>query len=40
MLEPVAGTYADAAATADRDGAADWYYRAKVYKSKAKAAKT
>lgn len=40
MLEAVAGTYAQAASTAGQDGAADWYYHAKVYKSaKPKAAK-
>lgn len=35
MLEPVAGTYAEAAVMAHQDGAADWYYRAKVYKANA-----
>lgn len=39
MLAAVEGTYAGAAATADQEGAADWYYHAKVYKSKAKAPK-
>ncbi len=40
LLEAVAGTYAEAEAMANQDGAADWYYHAKIYKTKApKAAK-
>lgn len=35
MLEAVVGTQAAAQNTAKQDGAADWYYRAKVYKTNA-----
>jgi peroxiredoxin (alkyl hydroperoxide reductase subunit C) len=33
MLETVAATYAGANAMANQEGAADWYYHAKVYKA-------
>ena len=33
MLEAVASNYAEAASMASQEGAADWYYRAKVYKT-------
>jgi len=35
MLEAVVGTYAGAAAMASQEGASDWYYHAKVYKTNA-----
>lgn len=33
MLETVPGTYAEATSTANREGATEWYFRAKTYKA-------